>query len=198
MLDSIKELDKTVFLWLNGIHNSWSDTVFWTATNIKFWIPFYLLIIFFLAKQYKKDVFWALLGIILTVLLADQFSNLCKDFFERLRPSHEPLLDGLVHLIPLENGEFYRGGKFSFISGHASNTFAITSFLYFLIKHRYAWIKWMFLWATFVSYTRIAIGVHYPADILCGALSGVFWGWLSFQLTLALAKKLKNNDLKIA
>ncbi|GAB4350266.1 MAG: phosphatase PAP2 family protein [Flammeovirgaceae bacterium] len=193
MLETIKEIDKSLFLWLNGMHTSWSDAIFWNATNLTFWIPFYVLIILFLIKQYKKNVFWVLLGIVLTIIFADQFSNFCKDFFQRLRPSHEPLLQGVVHLIPMENGQFYRGGKFSFISGHASNTFAISSFLFFLLKHRFAYVGWIFLWATFVSYTRIAIGVHYPADIICGALAGIFWGWLAYQITKALAQKYKYN-----
>lgn len=182
MLETLKELDKTLFLWLNGLHTPLSDVIFWTATQLTVWIPFYALILVLLIKKYGAKVLWVIFAIAFTILLADQFSNFCKNFFERLRPSHEPSLEGLVHLILQDNGEYYRGGRFGFISGHASNTFGIASFLFFLLRKQHAWISWLFAWALFVSYTRIAIGVHYPGDIVFGALAGFFFGWLSYRI----------------
>ncbi|MDW8288963.1 MAG: phosphatase PAP2 family protein, partial [Flammeovirgaceae bacterium] len=132
MLELLKELDKVLFLWLNGWHTPFSDLVFWTATKLIFWIPFYVLILILLTRKYRIRVLWIIFALAITILLADQFANFCKNFFERLRPSHEPSLEGLVHLILQENGEYYRGGRFGFISGHASNTFGIASFLFFL------------------------------------------------------------------
>jgi undecaprenyl-diphosphatase len=70
-------------------------------------------------KEYKKESWVILIGIALTILLADQITaSIMKPYFARLRPSREPTLDGLIHLV-----EGYTGGQFGFASSHAANTF---------------------------------------------------------------------------
>jgi undecaprenyl-diphosphatase len=141
-------------------------------------IPLYAFLLYHIYGAYKRRTWGILLSIVILIVMTDQFTTtLMKPFFERPRPSHEPTLQGLVHLV---NG--YSGGKYGFASSHAANTFGVAMFLSCLLKREKPWISWLFLWAAFVSYTRIYLGVHYPGDIIVGALIGILFGWLVFKL----------------
>ena len=86
---------------------------------------------------------------------------------ERLRPSNpaNPISD-LVHIV-----NNYRGGRYGFPSCHASNSFGLAFFLVFLFRKR--WLSlFILLWATLNCYTRIYLGVHYPGDLIVGAIIG--------------------------
>jgi len=111
------------------------------------------------------------------VLLCDQISSsVFKEGFERLRPSHEPALEGIVDLV---NGK--KGGKFSFVSGHATNSFGLAVFS--LLLFRFRWYTFFILfWAGLNSYSRIYMGLHYPGDILGGLILGAFIGWFVYWL----------------
>jgi undecaprenyl-diphosphatase len=111
-----------------------------------------------------------------------------KPYFTRLRPSHEPSLEGLVHLV-----EGYKGGTYGFASSHAANTFGTAMFLYLLFRIKKSWIVWLFPWAAFVSYTRIYLGVHYPGDIVGGAGVGLLCAWFSFKLCMLLYKWIEKR-----
>lgn len=178
MIDHIIEIDEQLFLILNRMHDSWMDPVMWLFSKTEASIPLYAFLLFHIYKVYKEKTWGILLSVGLLILMTDQFtSGLMKPFFERLRPSHEPSLEGMVHLV---NG--YSGGSYGFASSHAANTFGIAMFLSCILKKEKPWISWLFLWAAFVSYTRIYLGVHYPGDILVGALVGVLFGWVVFKL----------------
>ncbi len=194
MIDWLIELDKSIFLFFNGLHTGWWDQVMWVITKKYTWIPFYLFIVGFIFYRYKGHAFFVLLGIGLTILLADQISSgLFKPFFQRLRPSHEPSLQGLVHLFQESNGNYYLGGKYGFVSSHAANTFGLASFLHLLLRKDFKWTYIFFIWAAIVSYSRIALGVHYPGDIFFGALLGILCGAFScfayMYLVLRFGKK---------
>ncbi|MEN7546726.1 phosphatase PAP2 family protein [Rapidithrix thailandica] len=190
MLESLDKLDKEIFLFFNSLHADWLDPIMWAITESGTWIPFYVLIIAFLVYKFRWNTIFILMAIGLTITLADQFaSGFCKPFFERLRPSHSPELEGLVHLIQDKNGNYYKGGSFGFISSHSANTFGLASFLFCLFRKRVAYISLMFLWAAIVSYSRIYVGVHYPGDLMVGALTGILWGFLSFKLLMFLWNK---------
>ena len=177
MIDQLIELDRELFLFLNGVHAPWLDPIMVLLSITLVSMPLYLFLFYHILKEYKIDSWAVLLGIGLTILLADQItSGLMKPFFARLRPSWEPTLQGLVHLV---NG--YKGGMFGFASSHAANTFGTAAFLSLLFKNKKPWMLWLFLWAAVVSYTRIYLGVHYPGDILAGGAIGILCGWLSFK-----------------
>ncbi len=80
------------------------------------------------------------------------------------------------------------GGKYGFVSSHAANTFAVAAFLTAALRNNYKWIGIvLYLWAFISSYSRIYLGFHYPADILCGAILGILVGlilWKVFQLVV--------------
>ncbi|MEM7110289.1 MAG: phosphatase PAP2 family protein [Bacteroidota bacterium] len=187
MIEYILTLDQEAFFWLNGWHTPWLDQVMYWISEKEVWIPFYLLIVGFIIKEYQWKSIIYITGIILAIAATDQLcSGFMKPFFERFRPSRDPSLEGLVHIV---NG--YRGGKFGFASSHAGNTFALATFLFLTFKTRFKWITWIFLWAAIVSYTRIYLGVHYPGDILVGGMIGVGFGLLFYKFTLIYFNKFK-------
>lgn len=147
-------------------------------TNQLTWIPFFLFIIYILIKNYKRQTLWILLGVVIAITLSDQLvSGIMKPLFERLRPSHSPDLEVMVHTV---NG--YKGGLYGFASSHAANSFGLAMFLWRVSRDKIKWIWVMFAWAVLFSYTRIYLGVHYPGDIITGGLLGAGFGYLTALL----------------
>ena len=190
MLEKIIALDKDLFLYINGKHNGFFDTVMYWASDKLFWFPFYALLLFFLIKIYKKESALILLFIAVLITLCDQTaSSLIKKTVKRLRPSHEPSLQNLVHL-----SEAGPGGQYGFISSHSANAFGLAAFLFFLLPKKYNYLKFIITcWAILVAYSRIYNGVHYPSDVIVAAILGIIYGWLIKivydKVKSALAKK---------
>lgn len=184
-MESILDLDQEVLLFFNGFHADWLDPVMLLATKTIFWLPLYLLLVYLMVKNKQWDTLYLLLGVALTITLADQItSSFMKPYFARLRPSQEPGLQGILHIV-----NNYKGGLYGFASSHAANTFGVAMFIWLLFKGRYHWISAIFLWAAFMSYTRMYLGVHYPGDILVGALIGLACGWIGFKFAHLLLQK---------
>lgn len=178
MLESLDNIDRSIFLFFNEMHSSWSDQFWQTITNIPTWIPLYVLLLIFIIKTFRKDSIYLIAGLLLVVLVCDQFtSTFMKPYFARLRPCHNPELGMLVHVVKS------CGGQFGFASGHACNSFGIAMFTWMTFKNRWPWTWLIFVWAFTVAFSRIMVGVHYPGDIIVGGLLGVFFGWILFRLT---------------
>lgn len=175
MLEKLNTLDTQLFLFLNGKHNAFFDVVMYWASDMLFWFPFYACIAVLLVKQYKKQSIAVFIAIAVLITLSDQTaSHLIKNSVQRLRPSHEPALQGLVHL-----SKAGPGGQYGFVSSHAANAFALTTFLFLLLPQKFNWLKYTLLfWAALVSYSRIYNGVHYPSDIICAAIIGTLLAYL--------------------
>ncbi len=129
------------------------------------------------------------LSVALVIFLADRVSSgVFKPLFHRFRPSHEPTLEGLVHLV---NG--YAGGRYGFISSHAANTFGVATFLGLLMRSS-RMTTVLFCWACLSSYSRIYLGVHYPFDILAGATWGCIAGTSVYALHRYLSRKYASSN----
>jgi undecaprenyl-diphosphatase len=167
------------------------DQVMYAISGKLIWAPLYIAILVYLGIRYKRNFFLILLFIILAVALTDQTSvQLFKNTVQRLRPCHEPALEGLVHLV---NGEC--GGKWGFVSSHAANSFNVALISLLFIRKRWYTIS-IIIWALVVGYSRIYLGVHYPGDVICGSILGAFVGWSMYKLYLLTDNKiLKQNAL---
>ena len=181
-------IDSQLFLWLNGLHADWLDTVMVSITGMWAWIPLYILLAVLVIRQYGWKSVWVFLAVGLVILCSDQLSaHVCKPLFHRLRPCFNPELEGMVYL-----PKGLPGGRYGFVSSHAANTFAVAAFLTPMLRTTWRWIGWvLYGWALLSSYSRIYVGVHYPGDIVAGAVLGILIG-LAFAL---LVRRLvfKNN-----
>ncbi len=172
MLHSLQAFDESLFLFLNSLHNPFFDQLMWLFSDRFFWIPLYVWFLWMLHKQYSKHYWTVLVAIALMILASDQLCNLAKNGVMRLRPSQEPHMLALVHIV-----KDYRGGTYGFYSAHASNAFAVALFVIFSLSLRRNYIiAFALLYAICMAYSRIYLGVHYPGDVLTGIVMGSIIG----------------------
>ena len=176
------ELDKKALLYFNSMHSpEWDRIMYWISGD-KSWIPLYVfLLIMIIYKERPYRFIFTILFVAIAVLLCDKISVLIKILVERPRPTHNPEIADLVHIV-----NNYRGGDFGFVSSHAANVFGVATFLANQFKH-YKWSLFLFVWAAVVAYSRVYLGVHYPLDIICGAVLGVLIGIQCYAFKVRIA-----------
>jgi len=165
-LNLLKSWDKDLLLFLNGMHSPLWDYSMTLFTLTPTWLIFYATILAIIVKKHGKKSLFIFFAIALMILCADQFSGILKHTVQRLRPSNDPALSQLVYIF------FKKGGQFGFVSAHAANTFAIATFTSLLFLNR-KYAIFIFPWAILISYSRIYLGVHYPGDVIFGAILGI-------------------------
>ena len=175
MLDRIKQIDTELLIFLNNLGNKSWDPL-WVSITDKFtFLPLFILIIFFLFKKNgTKGLLVILLFISVLILFTDQFTNVVKDFTQRLRPCRLDELQGLLRDIDI------RCGKYGFFSAHAANSISVTIFIINCVDESVKkFLKpVLILWVMIFSYSRIYLGVHYPLDTIFGLSFGIFSGFL--------------------
>jgi undecaprenyl-diphosphatase len=180
MLEQLKSIDTDLFLAINGAHNSFFDFVMFWASDKWIWIPLYVFFAYLLFKHYGKRAWILILMAGLAIVMSDLSANyLFKHVFQRPRPCHEPSIAGMIHLV---NDQC--GGLYGFISSHASNSFALAAYLSFLLGKKIRFFTpLIIMWALLLCYSRVYLGVHYPGDVIVGAIWGAGIGTAVFVLT---------------
>ena len=177
MIEYLDEIDANALLAINGLNDAFQD-VFWWLVSAK-WASLLLVLalVWVLLHQNRRHALLVLAMLVLAFVMADQISSgLIKHLVERLRPTHDPDLESMVHVI---NG--YRGGMYGFVSSHAANSFAAVTLLSLIMRHRLVTCS-LLSWALLQCYSRMYLGVHYPGDILGGIIVGSLVGWLVWCL----------------
>ena len=189
MIDLLKNIDVQLLIWVNHFFRSeWMDQFMLFCTARNSWFPLYGVLIVVLYLSNPKQIWLNLFLIVCCVTLADQTaSTLFKPLFERLRPCHNSFVADKLILI-----KDVCGGKYGFVSSHAANTFAVVTLFYKknVFKNK-IYLYMFFLWAILVSLSRVYLGVHYPGDIIIGALVGIFSTLLICMIQQGIERKLK-------
>src|SRR5258705_8756057 len=173
-MQQLIHLDKELFKLVNGQWtNPFFDWLMLWLRNPQIWMPLYIFLLLFLIINFKKQAVWIIIFAVITAALTDSVSShIFKPYFDRLRPNRDPDMLGMVRLLL-----HYSPGNGSFTSSHAANHFGLAMFLYSLFKKYYGkWMLLFFVWAFFIGYAQIYIGIHYPFDVLGGAVLGCLVG----------------------
>jgi len=180
LLEKILQLDRDLFVLINvKWSNQLFDFILPSMRNANTWIPFYVFLLIYMSIRHKKRGWiWILLAI-LTVAITDPVSSrLIKDHIFRVRPCGDKSLAGHIHFLVS-----YCPQSSSFTSSHAANHFGMATFFYFTLRGYYGMaVGLIFLWAFIVCYAQIYVGVHFPLDIIGGALVGAIIGFFIAQI----------------
>lgn len=181
MLERIKELDTELLIYLNGLGSETYDKLWLVITNQFYWTPFFLVLFYLIYKKLGgKQTLYLLLFIAVLITFTDQVTNLFKYTFQRPRPCNNPEINTIIRVVQTRT-------SYSFFSGHAANTMAVATFLFFVLRRYFKYLGFLFLWPLIFAYSRIYLGLHYPGDIL----TGYFFGALFGSLLYLVYKKLK-------
>lgn len=185
ILSSLVDVDTSVFLFFNGMHAPFWDSFMSMYSGRFIWVPMYATVLFLLYRSFGwRTATIYLLAIVLTITIADQ---VCATFIRpeiaRLRPSN--LDNPLSTLTQVVNG--YRGGSYGFPSCHAANSAAFAAFMVAMVRLR-KFTLFIVIWAIVNCYTRVYLGVHYPGDLLVGAIIGSAVGCTVFVVAKSLAR----------
>ncbi len=187
MIESLHQFDVDLFLSIHrGLSNPFFDWLLPLLRNRYFWTPLYLFIVVFCVREYKKKG-WLIIGMLLfTFAIGDLVaSRLIKNVVMRIRPCNElTLTSDIIHRVACGSG-------YSFPSSHATNHFAIAIFLIFVFYDKWKPILPLALaWAFIISFSQVYVGVHYPVDVMGGAILGALIGFCTSRIYKTVESKL--------
>ncbi len=179
MIEQLAEWDRAAFILINsGLSNSIFDMVLPWLRNKFLWIPLYGAVGVFIWRNPDLPFWPTVMALVASIVIADQLSStLLKPIFDRARPCHaSQALEQLNLLIGCGAGK-------SFPSSHATNHFAIGTLfgLMFPEKKKVVLVVAM-LWAAVISFAQVYVGVHFPLDVLAGAILGILIASIIFLI----------------
>ena len=204
-MDYLIHIDQQWLLAINGWHSEWADILMWYISKSTTWLPLYALLVGLIVYRFGilspslcregrrgsslLRVLIILAGFAVAVGVSDFVSSgIIKPWVCRLRPTHEPEIAGLIHLV---NG--YTGGLYGFVSSHAANTMACALLFALLYRNKYATVGLM-LWVALNCYSRMYLGVHYPADIIGGLAIGAMMAILTYGMVRRLVEHVDERS----
>lgn len=184
MLQTLKEWDKELFIWLNSLGIERFDSFWIFVTQIETWFPLFLFFfaIIFIKYGFKKGLI-VILFTIITFWVTLTFTDLVKDYVARLRPNNVKALGEVIRILQ-------KPTNFSFFSGHAASSFTVTTFVVLAIRKYTKWIYLAFIWPFIFILSRIYVGVHYPSDLFVGALVGTLIAFLFYWICKKILEKV--------
>jgi membrane-associated phospholipid phosphatase len=177
LIAALKNFDRWLFRKINAEWTSpFLDNIYPLWREAITWVPLYIFLLLVVFMNFGSRIWPWVVGLLVTVSLTDQISShIIKPFIQRPRPCHDVLLADNIRLLLK-----YCSGSFSFTSSHATNHFGVAFFIYHTLKaYLGKWGYLFFFWAATISYGQVYIGVHYPLDILSGAILGSCIGYVT-------------------
>lgn len=187
---------------INGWHAKWADTLMWYISQSTTWLPLYAILVGLIIwrfgirpyrknkKNYRTYILHCLLIFVafgIAVGGADFISSgIIKHAVCRLRPTHEPVLSGILHIV-----HGYRGGMYGFVSSHAANTMACALLFSLIWRKKAALILLLFVLLN--CYSRMYLGVHYPLDIVGGLIVGTLTALFAYTALRWVARFVPNK-----
>lgn len=188
MFDHLLELDRQLLLWFNGSESQYVDGVAMMLTSPLTWLLFFLALFYMVIRNNDSFLQTGLVvgAVAVCLLFADGLADgIVKPLVARPRPSHEPLLRDMIDLVAN-----HRNTPYGFFSAHAANTMSVAVFLSLLVRNWW-FTATMLSWSLINCWTRMYLGLHYPLDILCGILWGIFVGCGVYYAYLRLRFRYK-------
>ncbi|MCQ2174638.1 MAG: phosphatase PAP2 family protein [Bacteroidales bacterium] len=174
--EQLHHLDKDVTLAINSVSSQAGDFVWMAFSNKYIWFALYAAVFVFLIRNtgWKKALV-STAAIVLTIVLCDQLGNVCKDFFQRLRPCCD--LDMLGRGLRVLDPPYSRI-EYGFYSAHAANAmgFAVSSIMAFKNDRRRNYGTYnvcITVWALLVGLSRVFVGKHFFGDVCAGFVAGI-------------------------
>lgn len=180
MLDRILEWDRDTFVYLNSLGIEQYDFFWSTVTKFPPWIPLFAVFLsLFFIKNPKREAISMILTLLVMVFFVTTVTDLTKQAVARLRPNNVEELNTLIRILRSPSG-------YSFFSGHASSSFSVTTLVVLFTRHHFKWVYLFYIWPILFAMSRIYVGVHFPIDLMVGALVGMLSAWLFYKLYLLL------------
>ena len=181
MIEQLLTLDGNILLWIQDhVRAEWLTPIVKMITKLGglgfIWIVLCLFLLCF--KKTRQAGVAGLFALVLSLIINNA---ILKKLVARTRPYE--VIDGLKLLTK-------NATDFSFPSGHSASAFAAAAAICKTQKgSKWRWI--VLIGAVCMALSRLYIGIHYPSDVICGALSGTLCGLAAAFLTDAAVKHFR-------
>lgn len=185
MLDELLTYDQELLIYINNLGEIHFNSFWIFVTSFIYWIPLLLFVFYKIYKKFPKHQTKYIIGYGLFILFSSLFLvEIIKIGIERIRPCNDPLVAPFINII-------IKPENYSFFSGHATVSFALTTYLFLILRKVFPWIRFLYIWPLLFIYSRLYFGVHYPSDILIGMLVGIIIGVVFHRIYNARIVKLR-------